>query len=75
MTKDKTKLRIFTVVDVWRGMVVGVRNFRYRKNAHRHMQKLVLRRNLEEDDVQLFETAVALSSQGTLLVQMARPVK
>jgi imidazole glycerol phosphate synthase subunit HisF len=73
MTKAKTDLRIFTVVDVWRGMVVGVRNFRDLKNAQHHMQRLVLHRNLEQDDVQLFETAVALSSQGTLLEQLAKP--
>ena len=48
-------LRIYTVVEVWRGIAVGARNFRRLDNAKKHMLRLRDRRNLMEDDVQLFK--------------------
>ena len=61
MTENRIKLRIYTVVEVWRGMAVGAKNFRRLANAEKHMQRLRRRRNLVEDDVQLFESSMALS--------------
>ena len=63
MTRNKTKLKIYTVVDVWRGMAVGVRNFRRLKNAQQHVRRLKQHRNLLQDDVRLFETVVALAAR------------
>lgn len=61
MASSDGRLRLFTVVDVWRGMAVGARNFRKKENAQRYLQRLRRQRKLAEDDVQLFETAVHLS--------------
>jgi hypothetical protein len=48
-------LRIYTVVEVWRGIAVGARNFRRLQNAQKYMVRLRRRRNFMEDDVQLFK--------------------
>lgn len=75
MTEKKPKLRIYTVVDVWRGIVVGIRNFRRLKNAQLYMRRLRVQRNLQEDDVQLFEATLPISSQGKLLTQLTKRVE
>ena len=62
MMGSRTNLRIFTVVDVWRGMAVGAKNFRRLRNAEDYMQRLRRGRNLMDDDVQLFETRIDVSS-------------
>ncbi len=51
----RRKLQIYTVVEVWRGIAVSARNFRRLQNAEKHMLRLRRRRNLMEDDVQLFK--------------------
>jgi hypothetical protein len=62
MIRSKTKFRVFTVVDVWRGIAVGAKNFRRFQDAQNYMQRLKGRRNLDADDVQLFETRIDMSS-------------
>jgi hypothetical protein len=58
MIRSKTKLQVYTVVDVWRGIAVGATNFRRLKNAQKHLQRLRRHRNMMEDDVKLFETTI-----------------
>jgi hypothetical protein len=55
------ELKLYTVVDVWRGVAAGAKNFRRLKNARNHMRRLRRGRNLIEDDIQLFESPVRLS--------------
>ncbi|MGA3326230.1 MAG: hypothetical protein ABSF45_17300 [Terriglobia bacterium] len=62
MIRSKTKLQIYTVVDVWRGIAVGATNFRRLRNAQKHVRRLRRHRNMMEDDVKLFETTVYASS-------------
>jgi hypothetical protein len=62
MTRSKTKLQIYTVVDVWRGMAVGATSFRRLRNAEKHLRRLRRHRNLMEDDVRLFESTTYASS-------------
>ena len=62
MTRSKAKLQVYTVVDVWRGIAVGAKNFTRLRNAQKHAQRLRRRRNLMEDDVKLFETTIYTSS-------------
>jgi len=67
MTQKTDKLRLYTVVEVWRGIAVGARNFRRLRNAERYMQRLRRRSNLLDDDVQLFDTSVRISLRRRLL--------
>jgi hypothetical protein len=62
MIPSKTKMHVYTVVDVWRGIAVGAKNFRRLRNAQKHVQRLRRHRNLMEDDVKLFETTIYASS-------------
>ena len=62
MTRSKAKLQVYTVVDVWRGIAVGAKNFRRLRNAQKHLQRLQRHRNMMEDDVKLFETTIYASS-------------
>jgi hypothetical protein len=63
MTRRTYELKLYTVVEVWRGIAAGARNFNRLKNAQNHMRRLRRGRNLAEDDVQLFECPVRLSRQ------------
>jgi|HubBroStandDraft_6_1064221.scaffolds.fasta_scaffold13723_5 hypothetical protein len=58
MKRRTRRLKLYTVVDVWRGMAASVKNFKDRSDAQNHLQRLRRRRNLAEDDLQLFETSV-----------------
>jgi hypothetical protein len=61
MIRSKIKLQVYTVVDVWRGIAVGAKNFRRLRNAQKHAQRLRRHRNMM-DDVKLFETTIYASS-------------
>jgi hypothetical protein len=61
MIRSKTKLQVYTVVDVWRGIAVGAKNFRRLRNAQKHVHRLQQHRNIMEDDVKLFETTIYAS--------------
>lgn len=58
MKRRRSKLQVFTVVEVWRGMAVRVRNFRRSLDAERFFRRLQHRHNLMEDDVQIFRTSL-----------------
>jgi hypothetical protein len=55
MRHPKRMVKIFTVVDVWRGMASSTRSFRRLASAKSYIRRLRRDRNLCEDDVQLFE--------------------
>jgi len=56
------KLRLYTVVEVWRGMAASAKNFTRLRDAENYMRRLRQGRNLAEDDVQLFRSSVRISS-------------
>ena len=58
MTKIDADGRIYTVVDVLCGVAVGAYTFRCLKNARHCATRLRQGRNLQEDDVQLFECVI-----------------
>ncbi len=58
MTEGRNRLRIYTVVEVWRGIAAGAKSFRLLRDAEKYVQLLRRRHNLAEDDVQLFESWV-----------------
>jgi hypothetical protein len=63
MTRRAHKLKLYTVVEVWRGFAIGAKNFRRLTSAQKYMQRIRRGSNLAEDDVQLFECPIRLSSQ------------
>ena len=63
MKRQTRRLKLYTVVEVWRGMACGARNFKRLKNAQKYMRRLRRRGNPAEDDVQLFETPIRLPEQ------------
>lgn len=56
--------RVYTVVDVMRGVAVGAYNFRSFRAARASLKRLRRGRNLQEDDVQLFEGTIDSSRGG-----------
>ena len=58
MKRRARRLTLYTVVEVWRGIAAGAKNFRSLRNAEKYMRRLRRGRNLVEDDVQLFEGSV-----------------
>lgn len=60
MTK-RSKLRIYTVVEVWRGIAQGARSFQRLKNAQKYMRRLRRRYNAMEDDVRLFKSSLRVT--------------
>lgn len=63
MTRRTYNLKLYTVVEVWRGFATGAKNFKRLGNAQKYMRRLRRGCNLAEDDVQLFECPIRLSSQ------------
>ena len=63
MPRRVYELKLYTVVDVWRGIARGARNFRRLRTAQKYMRSLRRGRNMAEDDVQLFECPIRLSTQ------------
>lgn len=70
---QNAKLRIFTVVDVWRGMAVGAKSFTNLRNARNYVQRLERGRNMEEGDVQIFEDFVASSRVTNGAIRRRQP--
>jgi hypothetical protein len=57
-----SRLKLYTVVEVWRGIAASAKNFTQLQDAENYMWRLRRGRNLAEDDVQLFESSVRISS-------------
>jgi hypothetical protein len=53
-----TRARIYTVVDVMAGVAVGAYTFRHLRDAQTCVARLREGRDLEEDDVRLFESVL-----------------
>ncbi len=62
MIRRTSKLRLYTVVEVWRGIAASAKNFGRLVNAQKYMRRLRRGRNLQEDDIQLFENSIRISS-------------
>lgn len=63
MTRETYELRLYTVVEVWRGVAAGAKNFMRLRSAQKYMRRLRRGRNLAEDDVQLFEANPRLAAK------------
>ena len=63
MSKTEATIQIYTVVDVMCGVAVGAKSFRDLKHARTYLTRLRKRRNLDEDDVQLFDDLMALPAK------------
>lgn len=77
MAKPDTDEQSYIVVDVMRGVAVGVYGFRRLKDARDYLKRLRKGRNLDMDDVQLFETTIYQSAKqhlvdGGLCIQLSR---
>ena len=59
MKRSTRRITVYTVVEVWRGMAAGARNFRRIGNAQKYMRKVRRRTNPYEYDVQLFEGKIS----------------
>lgn len=58
MIKSRKK-QIYTVVEVFSGVAEAAYNFNHLKNAQMHLLKQLKKgRNLDEDDVQIFENYI-----------------
>jgi hypothetical protein len=55
MIRPSVRAPIYTVVDVWRGIAVGAYTFQRLEDAQECMGRLRVGRDLQEDDIRLFE--------------------
>lgn len=62
MMRRTHNLRLYTVVEVWRGIAAGAKNFTRLRDAEKYMRRLRQGRNLVDDDVQLFRSSVRVSA-------------
>ena len=69
MSKTEAAMRIYVVVDVMSGVSVGAKSFHRLKHAQTYLKRLRRGRNLDEDDVQLFEDTVLLPVRQRRAVQ------
>ena len=58
MTKVESGARIYTVVEVMRGLAADAHSFRHLKDALLCAERLRRDRNLDEDDVHIFENRI-----------------
>ena len=58
MTTVVSGARIYTVVEVMRGLAADAHIFRHFKDARQCAEHLRRDRNLDEDDVQIFENLI-----------------
>ena len=58
MIKNRSNKQIYTVVEVFRGIAEAAYSFRRLKDAERYLKQLKKERNLDEDDVQIFENEI-----------------
>jgi hypothetical protein len=56
-------MRIYTVVDVMSGVSVGVKSFRRFEQARICLKRRSKGRNLDQDDIQLFEDTVLIPAK------------
>jgi hypothetical protein len=73
MSRNRQAVKIFTVIDVMCGVGVGAKSFLLPKPAQAYMRRLRRGRNLDEDDVQLFEDTLVLTPKHRGVGQGFRP--
>ena len=59
--QQTSKLNLYTVVEVWRGIAASAKNFTRLRDAEKYMRRLRKGCNLVEDDVRLFEDSPRIS--------------
>ncbi len=59
--QQTSKLNLYTVVEVWRGIAASAKNFTRLRDAEKYMRRLRKGCNLVEDDVRLFEDSLRIS--------------
>jgi hypothetical protein len=59
--RKRRGLRVYTVVEVWRGIADRARSFADLGQARRYMRQARRRRGLPENDVELFEDTIRLT--------------
>jgi len=62
MITKKQRIRVYTVVEVWRGLADKAKTFVDLEKARRYLRTARRRHNPLEDDVKLFEGTISLSS-------------
>ena len=72
MIQNVEGLRIYTVVEVWRGIAAGAKSFVDLGRAQEYMRRAQARRNLQDDDVQLFEDTVRVIPPARRATRHAR---
>lgn len=60
MRKRTDKLQIYTVVEVWRGIAQGAKNFARMSDAQNYVRRVRRRHNPLEDEVTLFRNKLCL---------------
>lgn len=60
MKRRTNELKLYTVVEVWRGFAASAKNFKRLRDAQGYMMRLRQAHNLAEDDIQLFECPIRL---------------
>ena len=63
MKRPKRTLRVYTVVGVFRGFAEGAKSFVRYTDARAYFGKLGRGRNLDADDLQLFEDSIELPAK------------
>jgi len=56
------KLKLYTVVEVWRGIAAGAKNFTRLRDAEKYVNRVRGHYTLAEDDIQVFENSVRYPS-------------
>ena len=63
MKESNGESRVYTVVDVVRGVAVGAYSFRRAQDARACVRRLRRGRDMQEDDVRLFECIVGTKNR------------
>jgi len=61
MRRRSDELKLYTVVEVCRGVAASAKNFQRLRNAQKYMRRLSRGLDWGQDDVQLFECPIRLS--------------
>jgi len=61
MSTTNHRLQIYTVVEIWRGMAQGVRNFKRLSDANKYMSRVRRRLNPIADEVSMFKSSLRIS--------------
>lgn len=57
-SENRANKKIYTVVEVFRGIAEATYSFGHLKDAQRHLKQFRKERNLDEDDAQIFENEI-----------------